>query len=119
MSKIFTAALGVAWALFVAGAANAQKSADTLRIAVADMFSVTDPYHLPLDENAAFYRSVYQGLVDFDEYERKFVPILAKSWKRIDDLTVEFDLRDNVKWDNGDQFTAEDVKATIAYITDE
>ncbi|MCD6073631.1 MAG: hypothetical protein K0Q70_514 [Rhodospirillales bacterium] len=119
MSTKLAAALGVAGALFVAGAAQAQKSADTLRIAVADMFSVTDPYHLPLDENAAFYRSVYQGLVDFDEYERKFVPILSKSWKRIDDLTVEFELRDNVKWDNGEPFTAEDVKATVAYITDE
>ena len=119
MSKTLAAALGVAGWLLVAGAAQAQKSADTLRIAVTDMFSVTDPYHLPLDENAAFYRSIYQGLVDFDEYERKFVPILAKSWKRLDDMTVEFDLRENVKWDNGEPFTAEDVKATIAYITDE
>ena len=119
MSRSLAAALGVAGAIVIAGAAQAQKSADTLRIAVADMFSVTDPYHLPLDENAAFYRSIYQGLVDFDEYERKFVPILAKSWKRIDDLTLEFDLRENVKWSNGEPFTAEDVRATAAYLTDE
>ncbi len=119
MSGKLAATLGVVGMLVLANAAQAQKSQDTLRIGVTDMFSVTDPYHLPLDENAAFYRTIYQGLVDFDEYERKFVPILAKSWKRLDDLTVEFELRDNVKWDNGEPFTADDVKATVDYITDE
>ncbi len=34
---------------------------------------------------------------------------LAESWRRIDDQTVEFTLRDGVKFHNGDTMTAEDV----------
>jgi peptide/nickel transport system substrate-binding protein len=37
------------------------------------------------------------------------VPGLATEWKRIDDKTVEFKLRQGVKFHNGDELTAEDV----------
>jgi peptide/nickel transport system substrate-binding protein len=119
MSRKVAAALGVASALFVAAPALAQKSADTLRIAITDMFSLSDPYNLPLDENAAFYREIYESLIDFDEHAGKWVPNLAKSFKRIDDLTTEFELRDDIKFHNGDKFTANDVKATWDWAGDE
>ena len=104
--------------LATAPAADAQKSADTLRLAINDMFPSSDPYHFPLDENAEFYRTVYQPLVIFDEHQQKFVPILAKSYQRIDDTTFEFTLRDGVRFHNGDTFTADDAKATIDYVKD-
>ncbi len=37
------------------------------------------------------------------------VPALAAAWRRIDDRTVELDLRPNVKLHNGDTLSAEDV----------
>jgi peptide/nickel transport system substrate-binding protein len=37
------------------------------------------------------------------------VPGLATGWKRIDDRTVEFSLRQGVKFHNGDEMTSEDV----------
>jgi peptide/nickel transport system substrate-binding protein len=37
------------------------------------------------------------------------VPGLATEWRRIDERTIEFSLRNGVKFHNGDEFTAEDV----------
>ena len=65
MTKKTALAIGVAAAVLIAAApAMAQKSKDTLRVAINDMFSVSDPYHFPLDENGQFYRTVYSSLVE-------------------------------------------------------
>ena len=40
-------------------------------------------------------------------------PMLAESWERVDDLTIEFQLREDVTFHNGDPMTAEDVKFTF------
>ncbi len=118
MSRKLLTAVGLVAAM-ASAPAFAQKSQDTLRLAINDMFPVMDPYNFPLDENAAFYRTVYQGLVDYDEHHGKFVGTLAKSWKRLNPTTLEFELKDNVHFDNGDKFTAEDVKATFDWAGDE
>ena len=119
MAKIFAAILGVCATVAVAAPpAYAQKSQDTLRMAVTDWWSTLDPYHFPLDEAAVFYRTIYETPVAYDERTKQFVPRVAKSWKRIDDRTLEFELRDDVKFSNGDKLTADDVLYTIAYIGD-
>jgi peptide/nickel transport system substrate-binding protein len=107
------ASLGLA-----AGPAAAQKSADTLRIAVTDWWSTLDPYQFPLDEAAVYYKTVYETLVSFDERKQTVVPRLAKSWTRPDDRTIEFELRDDVKFHNGDKFDADDVIETMKYLAD-
>jgi peptide/nickel transport system substrate-binding protein len=119
MKKTIAGILGatVALALSVEPVA-AQKAQDTLRMAVTDWWSTLDPYHFPQDEAAVFYRAIYETLVGYDERQKKFVPRLAKAWKRLDNRTIEFELRDDVKWHNGDKFTADDVLYTIAYIGD-
>jgi peptide/nickel transport system substrate-binding protein len=104
--------------LFAATPAQAGKADDTLRYAVNDWWSTLDPYQFPLDEAAVFFRNVYETLISYDERAHKFVPRLAKSWRRIDDKTIEYDLRDDVKFHNGDKFDADDVVATINYIND-
>jgi peptide/nickel transport system substrate-binding protein len=45
--------------------------------------------------------------------EGELVPMLAASWKLIDDLTWEFKLRDDVDFHNGERFTAEAVKFSL------
>src|SRR3546814_10010540 len=82
------------------------------------MFGSIDPYHFPHDEAGSFYRTIYQGLIEFDEYEGEFIPVLAKSWKRVSPTVLEFELRDDVTFHNGNKFTADDVVATIDYISD-
>jgi peptide/nickel transport system substrate-binding protein len=101
-----------------AGSAQAGKSDDTLRIATTDWWSTLDPYVFTLDEAAVFYGTVYETLLGYDERAHKFVPRLAKSWKQVDDKTIDFTLRDDVTFHNGDKFSADDVVATVKYIVD-
>ena len=100
------------------GEALANKADDTLRIAVSDWWSTLDPYQFPLDEAAVFFRVVYEPLIRYDERAHKYVPQLAKSWKRVDERTIEFQLRDDVTFHNGDKFDADDVVETVKYIGD-
>ncbi len=53
--------------------------------------------------------NIFDGLVEFDENFR-VVPALAVSWNNPDSMTWRFYLRQGVKFHNGDDFTAEDVK---------
>jgi peptide/nickel transport system substrate-binding protein len=107
-----------ALAALSAGPAFAQKSEDIVRIAVNDSFATLDGFHFPLDEAAAFDRSVYLALMNFDANKKQWVPILAKSFKRIDNQTLEFELREDVTFHNGNKFDAQDVKGTLEYLAD-
>lgn len=54
-------------------------------------------------------RLIYSRLVEVDE-NMQIHPGLAESWKQLDDKTMQFKLRKGIKFHNGDDFTAEDVK---------
>jgi peptide/nickel transport system substrate-binding protein len=59
---------------------------------------------------ARIYTSYAETLLGNDWIgDMSLQPQLATSWKRLDDLTVEVDLREGVKFHNGDVMTAEDV----------
>src|SRR5262245_38990301 len=61
---------------------------------------------------------IYDRLLDRDPKTYKPVPMLATSWKIVNDTTWEFALRKGVKFHNGEVFTAPAVKATIDYALD-
>jgi peptide/nickel transport system substrate-binding protein len=111
-------AIFAAATLIGAGPALAQKSQDTLRLAVISPFAALSTYDLPHEEAAVFSREIYDFLMVYDEHNKKFVPSLAKSWKRVDDKTLEFELRDDIKFHNGNKFDSADVKATLDYLLD-
>ena len=115
--KLAMWSLAIVAALAV-GPAAAQKSQDTLRMASTDWWPMQDPYHFPLDEAAVYYRTVYETLIAYDERNKKFVPRLAKSWKRIDNKTLEFELREDARFSNGDKIEAEDWVYTVKYLQD-
>ena len=54
-------------------------------------------------------RLIYSRLVEADE-NMQIHPGLAESWQQLDDKTMQFNLRKGIKFHNGDDFTAEDVK---------
>ena len=116
--RIVNAVVGLALGALTALPAVAQKSADTLRIAVNDPFSVLDLYHFPQDEVGNFNRATSGTLIKLDEFKGQFIGELAKAWRRIDDKTIEFDLRDDVTFHSGNKFTAEDVRYTVEYLKD-
>ena len=63
-------------------------------------------------------RQVYDYLVDFPTGDlAQPEPLLASSWEQIDDLTWEFVLREGVTFHEGEQLTADDVKASLELAT--
>src|SRR3989442_6206153 len=61
---------------------------------------------------------IYDRLLDRDPKTFKPKPMLAESWRIVNDTTWEFKLRKGVKFHNGELFTAPSVKATIGYALD-
>ncbi len=61
---------------------------------------------------------IYDRLLDRDAKTFKPKPMLAESWRIVNDTTWEFKLRKGVKFHNGEPFTAASVKATIDYALD-
>ena len=59
--------------------------------------------------------NIFNPLVEFDNSFRLF-PKLAKSWNNPDNCTWRFFLREDVKFHNGYNFTANDVKYSIEFI---
>jgi len=98
--------------------AAAQKSKDTLRLSLDSPIQGISYYLDPKPETVFETEAVMDNLIIFDEKEFKFEPLLAKSWKQVDDVTLEFQLRDDIKWHDGQPFTADDVVYTLNWITD-
>jgi len=83
-------------------------SAQTLRYANQGALKSLDPYTLRETTTIAQHAHVYEGLVTRDK-ELKIVPDLAESWETPEPTRWRFHLRKNVKFHNGDPFTADDV----------
>lgn len=96
----------------------AQRSQDTLRYAINDMFPTVDPYVFSQDEAGVVTRVVYQPLIAYQEGSKKYVPQLAKSWTIPRPGVYEFDLRDDVVFHSGNKFTADDVVYTLSFFAD-
>ena len=94
-----------------AGGAVASQAA-TLKVATDSPVASLDPYfHNESPTNSINY-NIFDGLLNFDK-ELNPYPVLAKSWKRIDDVTWQFVLQKNVRFHNGNPFTADDVVWSI------
>ena len=116
--RLTTLGLIAAAGALLANTAFAQKSKDTVRYAVSNPFAVLSNFHLPLDEAAVVYKKVYEPLIGFDEYNQKWVPRLASAWRTVSPGVYEFDLRQDIKFHNGNTFNADDVIRTLKYIAD-
>jgi len=74
--------------------------------------SACDAFHAFDPESGIIYPAINDSLVYID-CEGAIRPALAIAWRRLDPLTMEFDLREGVRFHNGDRFTADDVVATM------
>jgi peptide/nickel transport system substrate-binding protein len=59
------------------------------------------------------YRNIYDTFLARDPKSGEITERLAKSWKNISPTEWEFTLQSNIKFHNGDPFTADDVKFSI------
>ncbi|MEA2306918.1 MAG: peptide/nickel transport system substrate-binding protein [Solirubrobacteraceae bacterium] len=89
----------------------------TLKAALTGEPDSLDPAKSQIYTGAQVYDNVFSKLVDIDE-KQQFYGVLATKWTQTDPKTWVFELRDGVKFHNGDAFSADDVKYTFERILD-
>jgi peptide/nickel transport system substrate-binding protein len=90
-------------------------SAQELKIGLAAEPSAMDPHFHNLGPNNSMTKHIFDRIVDQDENQR-LKPMLATSWKTVDETTWEFKLRSNVKFSDGSDFTANDIIYTYCRV---
>ena len=114
--SIFTAVSASLLALLAIPAA-AQPAKDILTIDAPNDAATLDP-HLQWDTDSYdVYRNIFDNLVTRD-VSGKIVPQVATAWRYTDDTTIVFDLRTDIKFQDGTPLTPEDVVFSVKRITD-
>ncbi|MGL5426768.1 MAG: ABC transporter substrate-binding protein, partial [Cetobacterium sp.] len=101
-----------ALAIFLGNSLNAVANKDVLIIANGADAKTLDIHATNDAPSAKVSGQIYDTLVKQD-MNMNIVPGLAESWTQIDDTTTEFKLRKGVKFHNGNEFTANDVKFSL------
>ncbi len=105
--------------------ANAETS-DTLTIAVASDMTSMDPHVGKEIAAVVVTNNIFATLLAKDQ-EGNIVPYVAESWEQVDDVTIDFKIREDITFHDGSKLTAEDVayslnrainSAYVAYIID-
>ena len=119
-SFVMTMLAGLTASVIALGSApaQAQKEKDTLRYAFQRSTQALDTYLDPGIHTTFTQELVFDTLVSFNDATMKFEPLLAKSWTRTSPTTIEFELRDDIKWHDGHAFSADDVVYTMNWLTD-
>lgn len=107
----FLTPLMLALGLTAASAASAQ----TLTMGVRGGPESMDPHFSALGPHAEAAKHIFDTLV-WSGTDLQIEPGLATSWSAVDDDTWEFKLREGVKFHDGTDFDAEDVKFSIERI---
>jgi peptide/nickel transport system substrate-binding protein len=84
-------------------------AAQTLTIGIRSGPESMDPHFTALSPNIEAVKHIFDALVQFDD-KLQLKPGLAESWSPVSSDTWEFRLRRGVKFHDGSDFTAEDVK---------
>ncbi len=84
-----------------------------LQVAVVESLDVLQPAGLENHAQMLMASAVYEGLVTYDEKTYSLKPLLAKNWEYTDDgKTINIELERGIKFSNGKEFTAADVKSS-------
>jgi len=99
-----------ALALPAIGRAQGERPAITIAVQKISNSNSLDDLREQSNVGTRFMTVFVERLIDLDyQGQLEQIPGLATAWRRIDDRTVEFDLRHGVLFHNGDEMTAEDV----------
>src|SRR5262249_35065191 len=92
--------------------ASLAASAQNLTLGTKLELNTLDPHFFASFPTGSAHEYLYEKLVVYDE-KLRLKPQLAESWKLVDDLTWEFQLRKGVVFHDGSPFTADDVIASV------
>ena len=98
-----------------ATAGGAGAAGGTLKAALTGEPDSLDPAKSQIYTGAQVYDNIFSKLIDLDEHGQ-FYGVLATKWTQVDPKTWTFELRDGVKFHNGEPFSANDVKYTFERI---
>ena len=94
------------------GEKPAAKAKDTVIVGTGYDAKTLDPIGTNDVASSNVMLQIYQNLVKVNE-KGEVVPDLAESYKKIDSVTYEFKIRKGVKFHNGEELKASDVKFTL------
>lgn len=112
----FAAGSLLAATLLGAGPALAGKKDDTIRFATDQAPESVDPFFNNVRIGVILGAQIWDTLVYRDPKTNEYKGNLAKSWKQIDERTIEFELREGVKFHNGEAFDADSVVYTLNFV---
>jgi peptide/nickel transport system substrate-binding protein len=96
-----------------AALSGATLHAKTFRFARAADMSTWDVHTQNVGVNNTMHAAVYDTLVEYDPKTFKTRPSLATEWKQISPTQLRFTLRQGVKFSDGSEMSAEDVKFSL------
>jgi ABC-type transport system substrate-binding protein len=117
--------------VFANGASEASAASggykDTITFAQGADVTSFDPHIGKETPAVAVTNHIYDTLVDIDSVSGEVVPQIAERWEQISDVSYRFFIRKGLKFHNGEDLTADDVKfsldraiasAAVSYIVD-
>ncbi|MDB5511324.1 MAG: peptide transporter substrate-binding protein [Enterovirga sp.] len=115
--KTLLSNLALAGLMAWGGPALAGKADDTLNVAFGNEATTMDTYKETTREGNILARLLYDCLIEKDTKTGEFKPAIASSYKIVDDKTLEFEIRPNVKFHNGETLTVDDVVYTFNLVS--
>jgi len=109
-------ALGLALAL-TATPALADKRGNAIRMAYDQVPENVDPYFNNVRIGVILGQHVWDTLIYRDPTTNEYKPQLATAWTFVDPKTIDLELRQGVKFHNGEPFDADDVVFTLNYVS--
>jgi peptide/nickel transport system substrate-binding protein len=117
MKRIWTLVLSLCWLSAAASlsAAETPKSGGRLVFGIRNDINGLNPFLRTTSTNVYVRQLVYEALLDFDK-NGKLIPSLAESWTMsADGKSYMFKLRKGVKFHDGKELSADDVKWSADY----
>ncbi len=96
--------------------ALAGKADNSIRFGYDQVPENIDPFFNNVRVGVIIGQHVWDTLIYRDPDTGEYKGQLAQSWKWTDDTTLDFDLRQGIKFHNGDAFTADDVVTTLNFV---
>lgn len=117
MRFIRSTIVSAAMALALVHPAAAGKKDDTIRFAYNQAPESVDPYFNNVRIGVILGQLAWDTLIYRDPVTNEYRGQLAKSWTWVDDKTLEVDLREGIRFHNGEEFDADDVVYTMNFVS--